>query len=196
MKRSFSFFVLALVTCGLFYFKKTQTQKDNQMRVMEVVTLKDECDKKLQDIAEQKDALNTKLDELKQAIDKNNEDISKNDNKIKTLTKNPRNKKTVDELKKKNTELADDVNAKNSEIEAISAQVDAILNKESALGVWRQKAFTVLEKTQSGDLSDEDKKNLSAVAAEFKNLDEAPVAPQDEATPAPEAPATSEEKKS
>ena len=160
-----------LVVCGLFYFQKTQTQKENQVLVQSVVRLKDECDEKLKNILDQKKNFNIQLDELKTNIDKSNETISQNDNKVKNLAKNPRNKSSVEALKKKNEELKEEISEKNSEIELLNKKIDSFSNAESSLNDWRQKAFEILEKTQSGSLSKDDKVKLNAVSEDFKNLE-------------------------
>ncbi|MDR2402372.1 MAG: hypothetical protein LBD32_02840, partial [Cytophagales bacterium] len=171
MKRSFTFFVLMLVVCGLFYFQKTKTQKENQVLVQSVVRLKDECDEKLRNILNQKKDFNNKLDNLKTSIDKNNEIISQNDSKIKNLLKNPKNKSSVETLKKKNEELKEEMSEKNSESELLNNKIDSFANVEFSLNDWKQKAFEILKKTQTGNLSKEDKVKLNAVTEDFKNLE-------------------------
>jgi len=171
MKRSFSFFVLVLVVCGLFYFNKTKTQQENQALVQGIVRLKENCDNKLIKVLDQKKDLTAKIEDLKTIVDKNIETISQNDNKIKSLSKNPNNKKIIEKLKRKNEELKSENRAKSSEMDLLKVKVDLYSNVETNFNDWRQKAFDVLEKTQNGSISKEKKIKLNAVSEDFKNLE-------------------------
>lgn len=171
MKRSLSFFILVLVVCGLFYFNKTRTQQENQAIVQGVVRLKDDCDDKLIKVLDQKKDCSAKIEDLKSIVDKNNETIVQNENKIKNLSKNPNNKRSVENLKRKNEELKNENIAKNSEIDLLKIKVDLFSNIETTFNDWRQKAFEVLEKTQNGNISKENKVKLNAISEDFKNLE-------------------------
>lgn len=171
MKRSFTFFVLMLVVCGLFYFQKTKTQKENQALVQGIVRLKEVCDEHLKNVVDKKKDCNSKLEDLKSEVDKKNEMISQNENKIKNLSANPRNRYSVSLLQKKNDELKGFVSEKNSEIELLNAKIDNFSNAESSLNDWKQKAFDILEKTQNGNLSKDDKLKINTISDEFTNVE-------------------------
>lgn len=171
MKRSFTFFVLMLVVCGLFYFQKTKTQKENQALVQGIVRLKEVCDEHLKNVVDKKKDCNSKLEDLKSEVDKKNEMISQNENRIKNLSANPRNRHSVSLLQKKNDELKGLVSEKNSEIELLNAKIDNFSNAESSLNDWKQKAFDILEKTQNGNLSKDDKLKINTISDEFTNVE-------------------------
>ena len=171
MKRSVSFFILVLIVCGLFYFNKTRTQQENQALVQGVVRLKDDCDSKLIKVLDQKKDYNAKVEDLKAAIDKNNESILQNEGKIKTLSKNPNNRRSVEKLKRQNEELKAENEAKNAETELLNVKIDLYSNVETTFNDWRQKAFDVLEKTHTGNISKENKVKLNSITEDFKNLE-------------------------
>lgn len=171
MKRSISFFILVLIVCGLFYFNKTRTQQENQALVQGVVRLKDDCDSKLIKVLDQKKDYNAKVEDLKAAIDKNNESILQNEGKIKTLSKNPNNRRSVEKLKRQNEELKAENEAKNAETELLNVKIDLYSNVETTFNDWRQKAFDVLEKTHTGNISKENKVKLNSITEDFKNLE-------------------------
>ncbi len=171
MKRSFSFFILVLIVCGLFYFNKTKTQKENQALVQGVVRLKDDCDSKLIHVLDKKKDFNAKIEDLKAAVDKNNETILQNEGKIKNLSKNPNNKRSIEKFKHQNEELKSENDAKNAEMELLNAKMDLFSNVETSFNDWRQKAFDVLEKTHTGSISKENKVKLNSISEDFKNLE-------------------------
>ena len=171
MKRSISFFILVLIVCGLFYFNKTRTQQENQALVQGVVRLKDDCDSKLIKVLDQKKDYNAKVEDLKAAIDKNNESILQNEGKIKTLSKNPNNRRSIEKLKRQNEELKAENEAKNAETELLNVKIDLYSNVETTFNDWRQKAFDVLEKTHTGNISKENKVKLNSITEDFKNLE-------------------------
>lgn len=171
MKRSFSFFILVLVVCGLFYFNKTRTQQENQALVQGIVRLKDDCDSKLIKVLDQKKDCNAKVEDLKTVFDKNVETISQNENKIKALSKNPNNRRAIENLKRKNEELKSENEAKNSEMDLLKVKLDLFSNIETTFNDWRQKAFDILEKTHTGNISKENKVKLNSIAEDFKNLE-------------------------
>jgi hypothetical protein len=171
MKRSVSFFILVLIVCGLFYFNKTRTQQENQALVQGVVRLKDDCDSKLIKVLDQKKDYNAKVEDLKAAIDKNNESILQNEGKIKTLSKNPNNRRSIEKLKRQNEELKAENEAKNAETELLNVKIDLYSNVETTFNDWRQKAFDVLEKTHTGNISKENKVKLNSITEDFKNLE-------------------------
>ena len=120
---------------------------------------------------DQKKDFNAKIEDLKSAIDKNNETILQDEGKIKTLSKNPNNKRSIEKLKLQNEELKSENDAKNAEMELLNAKMDLYSNVETSFNDWRQKAFDVLEKSHTGSISKENKVKLNSISEDFKNLE-------------------------
>ena len=172
MKKNLAFLAIICILCGLFYFYKTKTEKENRILVQNVVQLKENSNIKLQNIIDRKKEYEKQIEELKNDIDKSNEELSNNNKKLKTINNIPANKKRIETINQKIEELNLKINNLNKNLESLTKKVDEISEFETSFATWRQQAFDILGKTQIGSLKKEDKLKLTAVSKEYKELEE------------------------